>query len=357
MQKTLLKPSRRVRALGGALRVSSAEAEAGMLGGGRLAGVSVITKGAIEGHDLYADVVFLEQVAAAINANEAGVKARFAHPGVSDDGLGRFLGRVHSASVIEDHVVATLDLAASAHDTPDGNLARYIMHRAHEDGTTLGLSIVYTPDSTAEAEFMEQHTQDGVFRSPDADNDAGLAHARLGRLHAVDVVDEPAANPDGLFALSRLGHDIFALLDYATGLADSGPKQLFGVASTRVRGAVRRWLKRRRLAVVSQGEAVLRTELAEAVEKYGVDGVRWLLEGLTLAECEERHLRRRLAELEEARNNLQSELNAARSALESVPVGVQNGVSVCYETEPTVAVPGLTPGLARYAASLKLRSQ
>ena len=97
------------------------EREGGDQRAGLIRGMAVVTRGEALGHGHWCDEDFLSQVAAAINASDHGAKARFTHPGLSGDGLGRFLGRAKTATVDEDLVRGDLHFSKSAHKTPDGD--------------------------------------------------------------------------------------------------------------------------------------------------------------------------------------------------------------------------------------------
>jgi len=104
-------------------------------------------------------------------------------------------------------------------------LATYVMDMAEEDAAALATSIVFDPDWGEMDRFVAEHEdEDGYFRSPDDDNTNNFEHMRIARLWADDVVDEPAANPDGLF---RKGHEIAEeadkLCEFALGLSSHRP--------------------------------------------------------------------------------------------------------------------------------------
>lgn len=148
-------------------------------------GVSVIQVGPALGHSLYVDFGTLQQVVELGNFLPMGVKSRFTHPGLSADGLGRFLGRVKGFYVDGDRVRADLYLADASAKSPYGDLREYIESLAETDASAFGMSVVYRPN--------EPYQQDGK------------AFIRLAALLAVDVVDEPAANRDGLFSAALVG--------------------------------------------------------------------------------------------------------------------------------------------------------
>jgi hypothetical protein len=178
---------------------------------GIIRGYAMITRGEALGQDLWVDRKFLMQVAgslesqyvAATDESIPSVKTRFSHPNFWSDGLGSFLGRTTSARLDGDTVRGDLHFAESAHSTPSGDLAGYVMDLADEDPAAFGASIFFDLDEDAGLAFIAANLDGPNFKSPDTDNSNNLPHARLKRLRASDIVDSPAANPDGLFSLKR----------------------------------------------------------------------------------------------------------------------------------------------------------
>lgn len=214
--------------------------EGGDDGQGIIRGASVIMRGDALGHGMFVDAVMLDQVAAALNAaGDSGIKARFSHPSESSDGMGKTLGRFKGPAVVDgDKVRADLHFIEAAHKSPDGDLADYVMSLAESDGDMFGISIVFRRDLVAEEKFIADNSvadNEGfpVFESPDDKNTGNYSHTRLHTLEAADVVDEPAANEEGLFnkgskrreeLLGRLelGDSIVAVLFEDAGLVPRG---------------------------------------------------------------------------------------------------------------------------------------
>lgn len=218
-------------------------------------GCSLIARGEALGHGFWIDSEFIDQtVADGQAAGVKGVKARFTHPGLCADGLGKYLGRWRNHRRDGDKCRADLHLAESASRAPDGDLAAYVMDLAEEDPEAFGASIVFDHDLAAEDEFWSEHQvldeELGrmVFKSPDGDNAHNLMHARLAKLRNADVVDEPAANPDGLFGR---GGDLAAraerFLDWLITGEGEAPElePAFGVSADRAREFLMSYLDRR----------------------------------------------------------------------------------------------------------------
>jgi hypothetical protein len=230
---------------------------------------AVVTRGEAIGHDLWLDAEFIAQVATAINASRAGIKARFTHPSLSSDGLGKFLGRVRDARLEGGVVRADLHLAEIASQSPDGDLAGYVMDLAEEDPAAFGVSVVFTRDEDAERRFAAAHQgDDGRFQSPDGDNTQHLPHARLARLWAADVVDDPAANPGGIFHRGdELAAEAERLAAYALGISDEHPGvTTFGIDADRVRQFAARFLAHHGLALTEVAAMCTTTDTPKAAD-------------------------------------------------------------------------------------------
>ncbi len=135
------------------------------------------------------------------NAARGGLKSRFTHPDMSSDGLGKFLGRsqnftlgtVRSAEGKTVQAVrADLHFDASAHETPSGDLAGYILKLAESDPDALSSSLVLQTDEEQRLE------KDGTaVCGPDGEPLPPLWRPK--KLHASDIVDTGEA-VDGLLS-------------------------------------------------------------------------------------------------------------------------------------------------------------
>ena len=234
------------------------ERDGGDYGAGLIRGASIITRGEALGHNLWIDGYMLEQTADAINNHSKGVKVRFTHPSMSGDGLGSYLGRAKNAFVIGNQVYADVHFSEAGHHTPDGDLAEYVMSLADNDADAFGVSISFQADLGAEDKFVsENEDENGCFKSPDSGNAKNYIHARLSELRAADIVDEPAANPDGLFHRSTIAHEADALLSYALGMSSDKPEmKSLSVDADRVTGFVQRFLEQHGLQIISKSNEV-----------------------------------------------------------------------------------------------------
>lgn len=247
------------------------ERDGGRFGFGVIRNVSVITEGEALGHDLWIDSEFNRSVMAAINLSETGIKTRLTHPGLSSDGVGSKLGKIDSARVIGDQVVVDHHFTEASTKTPDGNLSDYVMTLAEETPEDFGVSIVFAHDADAESAFIAANMQGEAkaqrFVSPDENNLNNYTHARLSQLRAADVVDDPAANPDGLFKRGQeAAIEGEQLIEYALGLSDAKPQtSMFNVDGDRAKQFLARFLSRHNLKIEKEGDPVSDAQHEEAV--------------------------------------------------------------------------------------------
>ena len=354
----------------------------GDYGAGLIRGYAVITRGEALGHGLWIDNQFLSDVAEQINTSE-GHKSRFTHPGLSGDGLAKFLGRTKNATIDGDTVRADLHLSKSSHRTPDGDLAGYLLDRAEEDPASFGASIVYEPDFDEEDAFVLTHGGTDSYVSPDPLNVGNLPHARLSGLRAVDTVDDPAANPNGFFHRQDVATEAEALVAYSLGLSSDKPTETqFGVDADRVQSFISRFLNRHGLAVVpkhteasmpkdqtpeevtpvaadptpSESTPVEQSQTSgqQFLESFGDQGGIWFAQGKSFEQAQQLYLSAVQAEVEalkKSNSELQAQLTANRG--EAAPVTFQ-----AEQTPEQKAIEDLTfkvgsTGLAKFAAGIK----
>jgi hypothetical protein len=152
------------------------------------------------------DAKGIKEIVKLSKANPSGLKSRFSHPTMSDDGLGKFLGRVRDVhlSAIQrtikgdpkELMIARGDLyfSPSAFTGPSGDLATYVMDLVEEDPDNAGMSLVIEP--------QEEMRLDKKGR-PLVDEVTGEQLPPIWRplaVHAVDVVDEGDATRSMLAA-------------------------------------------------------------------------------------------------------------------------------------------------------------
>lgn len=150
------------------------------------------------GHGVLIDATSLAQVCELGNAAEGGVKVRYTHPGLCGDGMGSYLGRMRNFRVEGDKAVGDIHLSDVAAASPEGNLRDYVLALAAEDPGAFGMSVVIeTAQVFRLADGAEVPAEAG--QPAPAGATTALPLVRVTGLHAVDVVDEPAANRAGLF--------------------------------------------------------------------------------------------------------------------------------------------------------------
>jgi hypothetical protein len=200
---------------------------------GCIYGVSVCTEGEALGHGCWLDSQFIDDVTKLGNKNKAGLKARFGHPAMSGESFGTFVGRFHNFRTEGIQVFADLYFDESAKHTPNGDLQNYILSLAASDPEAFGTSIVFT----SKGYFYKKTNGENISTSDHSDNqDKGTVNYELeldengyskyyiemGELWGCDMVDEPAANPNGLFSSKSFNKDKFAVI--ATEFLDTNPK-------------------------------------------------------------------------------------------------------------------------------------
>jgi hypothetical protein len=201
---------------------------------GIITGALVVTEGEASGHGVWLESEFVDEVVSQGNASKSGLKARFGHPNMCSTALGTFLGRWKNFR--RDTVTrndgskagaarADLFLSASAKETPNGDLHKYVLDMAEKEKDMFGTSIVFTPGddyrrtkSGKKVHRVWQVGPDGkaVFGSdgyrlfrwvdekgkdhdPSEDPIVDRDYAVCEKLQACDAVDDPAAN-DGMFS-------------------------------------------------------------------------------------------------------------------------------------------------------------
>lgn len=160
---------------------------------GVIRGFSVMTTGNVKDmREWEIDDATLEQIVNAGNKSQPGLKSRFGHPNMSSTALGTFIGRARNFRKDGDIARADLYLSKTAYESPDGDLASYILDLAEKDPDAFGTSVVL-----GEYELEYEIEKNGV-RKKDETGKELPPMLRVNSLMAVDVVDDPAAN-DGMF--------------------------------------------------------------------------------------------------------------------------------------------------------------
>lgn len=155
---------------------------------GVIRGFAVMTQGNVKdmrGWEI--DETTLSQIVDAGNKSQLGLKSRFGHPNMSSTALGTFTGRAKNFRRDGGIARADLFISKTAYETPDGDIASYVLDLAEKDPDAFGTSVVL-------GEFDLEYTD----KEKNKDGKDLPPKLRVSSLMAVDVVDDPAAN-DGMF--------------------------------------------------------------------------------------------------------------------------------------------------------------
>ena len=251
-------------------------------------GVKVMQMGKVnDSRPWEVDLESLQQVVQFGNANPKGMKARFTHPSMSDDGFGKYLGRWTNFRIEGDSCYADLKLAESSFETPNGDLGSYVMDMAEEDPEAFGVSA-----ATSLAGVMYTEVPEGK-----------TLPLRIDGLRAVDFVDEPAATRGGLFDMaSPTGLPALTSWIVDTHFADREPREVVERMCSFLSKHYGRDVMSDVLAgKAGQGEATpapapvapagqaspqLSIDGAKPfMDLFGDRGAKWYLEGKSLSDC------------------------------------------------------------------------
>ena len=138
---------------------------------GIIRGVSLITKGPALGHGVMIDDKTLEQVKSAAEQYSGGLKVKLDHSG----GAGDIVGYIDTLRIEGEKLLGDLHLLESSVHRA------YILEIAERIPDTFGLSIAFSGPSEKSADKL-------------------TTLQRCSEIYSVDLVSEPAANPNGFFS-------------------------------------------------------------------------------------------------------------------------------------------------------------
>ena len=138
---------------------------------GVIRGVSLITKGPALGHGVMIDSTTLEQVKAAAEQYAGGLKVKLNHSG----GAGDIVGYIDTLRVSGEKLLGDLHLLETSPHRA------YILEIAERIPDTFGLSIAFSGPAEKSTDKL-------------------TTLQRCSEIYSVDLVSEPAANPNGFFA-------------------------------------------------------------------------------------------------------------------------------------------------------------
>lgn len=158
------------------------------------------------------DAAGLQRIVELTNAKSKGLRSNFTHATLSSDGLGKYLGRVRGAymgTAVDSRTGKTVQAARgdlhfdeTAFNTPNGDLATYIMDLTENDPEAISSSLVIEPN--------ERFLTDAKGRTLTNDDGEPLPPVwEPVALHGSDIVGEGAA-VDGLLSA---GIDVDGLPD------------------------------------------------------------------------------------------------------------------------------------------------
>jgi len=223
-------------------------------------GAVIARQGEVKGHGGWFDAESLDALVALGNKGRGGLKTRFAHPGLSSDGMGKQIGRTSALRRDDEIVRGNLQLHRKVDNPNRLGMIQDVLNLAEEDPTAFGMSIVLVRDFDAEQAFAKKHEikqgEGAVFVSPDKANAKNWPHWRLREVRASDVVDEPAANEGFLSEGEEMAARAESVLAYVTGLTEQMPDEmaLGGIPAEKARQFFLSFLDRHELRL-SWGDA------------------------------------------------------------------------------------------------------
>lgn len=166
---------------------------------GVIYGFAVITKGTLKEGDIRdeeIDDLTLDQTVIQGNKTKLGTKSRYGHPNMSSTALGTYLGRAKNYRRDGDVVRADLHFDKTAYNTPEGDLATYVMDLAESDSGAFGASIHFLK------KLETRLNEDGTAQRDEKTGERLPQLVRVEKLYAADIVDDPATRNKGMFGAS-----------------------------------------------------------------------------------------------------------------------------------------------------------
>lgn len=199
----------------------------------------------------------LNSIVALMSANQGGTRSNFTHANMSNDGLGKHLGRVHAPTISTAIDARTgkevravrgdLHFDQSAYKTPHGNLADYVMSLAESDPAALSSSLVVKVDEEYRLEPTgapkkgedgqtlpplwrpkDIHSSDIVAVGDAVDSMLGFNPIQLADLSDADKLFAALSTSDKLFDLVLAGQSREVAYARLTALRDRILERKFG---------------------------------------------------------------------------------------------------------------------------------
>jgi hypothetical protein len=159
---------------------------------GILRGVSVITEGEAKGHGMIVDSITLEQVKACAETYVDGLRVKMDHC----TGIDAMVG------VLRDFVIDGIQLRADLHLLKSHEDFEKILEMAENMPGSFGLSISFSGEcEEVEIQDMDEEPEPNSGELPSSEGGSVeiVRAARCMEIYSADLVDQPAANPTGLF--------------------------------------------------------------------------------------------------------------------------------------------------------------
>lgn len=179
----------------------------------------------ITGQDFIERLVILGQ-----RQGENGHQVRFGHPGMCDQVLGTYCGRVKNIRLRDNQAIGDIYLSAASENAPGkGNLKEYIINLAKEDSQAIMMSIVFTPD---EPYFINEEGIKEIYSGTPEQNyylsslpePNRCIYETVRAWHYTDFVDAGANSTDlfrGFKGEKMLSAKLFEFLDENPGVWDA----------------------------------------------------------------------------------------------------------------------------------------
>lgn len=229
------------------------------------------------------DSTTLSQVVQMINGPNKGLKARWTHPNLCEDGMGKHLGYWQNARIEGQAVTADLTISPTAFNSPMGDIGTYVLELAKDDPDAFGVSVAgqFADDMLKELEQVEKGTRVPI---------------RFAKLRAADVVADPAATRGGLFSIDELGVPAWAssFLDHQ--FSDLSPQDVlervtqflsrhYGVDLMAKDATAKVATPNEVTPQVITTDMLKREDAQPFTEAFGAQGALYFLEGKSLVEC------------------------------------------------------------------------
>ncbi len=171
------------------------------------------------GHGIMTDMQSIIMLAQLGNQNPKAIPTRFGHPGMSENAMGKRVGKSFNWRIAGDRLLSDIEMLSTARKSPvfTQDPIEYIIEMAANHPDEMGMSLVIDTDLVW---IMPDGSEVSMFDLEDEEPPEGaineLPMMRPIALYYNDVVGEGALTPDGMFtALTASGYSeaAFTLID------------------------------------------------------------------------------------------------------------------------------------------------